>query len=657
MHALTTGVGMHTGPEGIWLAHFFERTFAPHQLQAAPRRAAEFHREAINWLSRYLGRSATLADVNAANLWELQGYLARRGCKPKTIKRVRLKLTALGKHAWRMGLLPCWEPIKRRAVKPRAVAFLNSPPPAGSLAAAFAELLAEQPDAESRRGLKKHTYGLGLFDRFLGRYSTPDDLTKETLAAFERRMIADRRSPCALRQYRTTLRRLARRIDPERFPDARRTVPDLPPPAPGSVREFFEAVYVPCRLIGATKQELQEFRRTLRRFYSHLGRELPIEELSDAIIGDFLTALLETGIASITVNGYRKHLLALWRLAVERGRHSTAPQIRKLTETLDTPDSWSEEEVQRIFDAPALIPWRRHVAGIPAAKFFRAFLLVAYWTALRRGTLLKLRRRDVNLATGWVNVPGKFMKNKRGKRFRLGPDAIAAVAEIWKPERELLFPWPHDNTHLDTAVNRIITTAGVPPSTRETLTGMHKMRRTVATITAVKRGIAAACELLGHSREEVTRRYIDPTKLAGQDATEFLPIITQSVQAAPSADAANAPRDPEAFLAEAKQLFQQGHLLAAAMTGRVALERWLQATARRLRLKPHHAKGVSDYAHLLHREAAIDETTHKQIRRYSETANRAAHGQTVSPQKVSELLNGLNDLFSIPLTKGEKSDV
>jgi site-specific recombinase XerC len=82
--------------------------------------------------------------------------------------------------------------------------------------------------------------------------------------------------------------------------------------------------------------------------------------------------------------------------------------------------------------------WQKDVSGIPRGRYFRSLLLVAYWTGFRLSTLLKLRRADIDLETGWLNAPGNALKGKKGKRQRLGSDAIAAITEIWTPDRDLL---------------------------------------------------------------------------------------------------------------------------------------------------------------------------------------------------------------------------
>jgi integrase len=70
---------------------------------------------------------------------------------------------------------------------------------------------------------------------------------------------------------------------------------------------------------------------------------------------------------------------------------------------------------------------------------------------------------------------------------------------------------------------QILQLADVAPSHRRTMNQTHKWRRTVATLAAAHGGLTAAVALLGHSGPEMTRRYIDPTKLPGHDATQFLP--------------------------------------------------------------------------------------------------------------------------------------
>ncbi|MCY2987132.1 MAG: tyrosine-type recombinase/integrase [Planctomycetota bacterium] len=297
--------------------------------------------------------------------------------------------------------------------------------------------------------------------------------------------------------------------------------PDEPAPEEGTVWHFYRTVYAPQRLIEVTETQRAAYERIFRFMREHFGRDLLLTELSDSLAADFLGSQSRKNKSPGTVNHHRSLLLAVWRFAFDSGLVSALPRIKKLKQHWDEPDSWSEQEAARIVEAAGkleLMP----IYGIPANKWWRAFLLVAYWTALRRGSLLELRRADVDLQSGWLYVRPVGIKTRRGKRFRLGADAVAAIREIWLPERELLFPWRKDRGGTGAHFNRILELAGVPRSHRTSMNQTHKWRRTVATLAAIRGGLSAAVALLGHSGPEMTRRYIDPTKLPGNDATQFL---------------------------------------------------------------------------------------------------------------------------------------
>jgi integrase len=137
--------------------------------------------------------------------------------------------------------------------------------------------------------------------------------------------------------------------------------------------------------------------------------------------------------------------------------------------------------------------------------------MTAYYTAFRRGTLFRLRPADVDLTTGWLTVPGSFMKNGIGQKFRLGPDALTALSAIWNSERERIFQVSlniSDQGYLDKHFELILAMAGVEKSTRLTGAHFHKIRRTAVTLTAANVGMAQAIAIAGHSGADVNRRYI-----------------------------------------------------------------------------------------------------------------------------------------------------
>jgi integrase len=650
-------------PDQVNLRDFFRRSFAPLRLADRPGRG-RFYLDAIAWLARVLNRDPILRDVDASNLEALERLVFEHGFGPSLARSIRVCLLALARHAWRIGLLSDYQSVRPARKPPERPTFAHTPPRDDTLSAAFErQLRPELARDRHRNTINAHAAAIHQFDLFLGRYATAADVAGDTLRAFRGHLLSAGRAESLFELYAQRLRAVARILEPAAFADRRHRIKPLPAAAEGTVREFFESTYRPERLTGATPDYVEECRRTLRLLFEFLGNRDPLlTELSSAMTSDFMAWLIARPSSKrtaqlITVNGHRARLFAIWRLAVERGRIAQDPQVKKLPVALDTPDAWSEEETTRIIHAPFGIRWRRDIAGIPAADYFHAMLLVAYWTALRKGSLLKLRRDWVDLKTGWIAVGGSAMKNKRGKRLRLGSDAIAALERIWLPERELLFPWPHDPTHLGNAIRRIITAAEVSPSAMRGRTLLHKMRRTVATITTVKRGLATACELLGHSGTEVTKRYVDPSKVAGQDATLFLPVLGRAREGAgddaqlgapPAGSPFSARPDPLAGnrdrhqvpLDEARALLESGHAIASAMTARVALERWLRGLSKQSGCAPSGgaSPGLKAQARALHSQGRLDGAALEGITLAARKLNRAAHGRHMDPRHMAQIL-------------------
>jgi integrase len=245
-----------------------------------------------------------------------------------------------------------------------------------------------------------------------------------------------------------------------------------------------------------------------------------LNEQNDALAAEHFRWLRERGLAPATINHHRSGWFAVWNLACQRKLITQAPSVPKFRVHRDVPDAWTADEAARILEAASRIYPGRTAQGIPIGKLWRAIVLVLWYTGLRRGTLLKLRPADVDLQNGWLTVPAAAMKNRTGKRYKLGPDAIEALADIWDPNRARLFPlrWERAADHF----RAVLKLAGIQTS-GGSMSMFHRFRRTVATLVAVKKGLHAAMELLGHSSIEVTLRYIDPRFLPGTDFTDCLP--------------------------------------------------------------------------------------------------------------------------------------
>lgn len=294
----------------------------------------------------------------------------------------------------------------------------------------------------------------------------------------------------------------------------------------GSLREFFEFEYQPKRMAGTKPTTVDQYRRTLRQLDEFAGRKVMTAELCDDLAGAFFRDRLD-GRCAVTVNGTRAELFCIWRYAYERGAVDVLPNVKKLPEQFNAPDSWSVDEMRAILDKCFLVGG--DYQHVPSSHLLRAVILTGYWTGLRRGTLFRLRWCDVDLESRWITVPGDKIKNRRGKQFRIGADAAAALDVIRRDEDPYVFPnfapepFPWKRFYAD--LQTVLDAAGVRRSVRRRLSKLHKLRRTTATQVAKREGIEAAASLLGHSSEYVTLRYVDQSEMPGTDKTEVLPAL------------------------------------------------------------------------------------------------------------------------------------
>jgi integrase len=263
--------------------------------------------------------------------------------------------------------------------------------------------------------------------------------------------------------------------------------------------------------------------RAIRRLRKHLGRDVEIRELSDGILADFLKSQLSKGLSVATVNNYRAVLLAVWNHAFTNRVVDRAPRVKKLKEVWNPPEAWTVPELKKLLAAARRFRPGDSYGPTPCDRWWPALLLIAYDTALRRRTLLAIRRDDIDLAAGLLRVDGRTTKTLKGQVFRLSAETVAAVRDIWDPPRELLFGDVKPRTqykHFDF----LIDAAGIRRHRRKGLGKFHALRRSTATLVAAAAGVGAASSLLAHSDHYVTRRYVDPTAVQ-LDVTKILPSL------------------------------------------------------------------------------------------------------------------------------------
>lgn len=474
-------------------------------------------RRAVQLFSEFLGRPAELADLTEKNVQQFGEWLAAYRSKDYCY-HTKTSLRAIWRFAASLGVA---DDLPSREMTPGTVShFMETS-------------FLPQSTADNSGGYHtKCRRAVDAFSEFLERPALLSDLTSERVREFAKWLASPTVNHGGRSRWielRSIWRSAAKLGLAEEIDSVFRNPRSAPPPdrTPGTLSNFFETVYLPQRLVGASKASVANIRSRIRQFNVFVGHSVRLDELNDSLLASFLNDRLEMDLRKATINGIRGDITAVWRYAATLGLVEHAPGIRKLRAEHDEPDSWSEDEFRRILTKCNCLSSQPAYDDVPATAVMRAVLLLAYWTGLRRGTLWKLKWTEVDLVERWVTVPGNIMKGRRGKKFRFGEDALEALRAVQRVGAVTVLPavdWNRFYKEFDS----VLEAAGIQPSKRRGMSKLHKVRRTTATMVAVRQGLGAASSLLGHSSEQITLRYIDPSKLAGNDMTGVLPSLSCS---------------------------------------------------------------------------------------------------------------------------------
>lgn len=258
-----------------------------------------------------------------------------------------------------------------------------------------------------------------------------------------------------------------------------------------------------------SKQYLDYVRLATKRFIEANG-DIYVGDIKEDHIGRYLTHLATHAQSSYTLRAHVAMLKAMLKEALDIGLISRLPRFPKIRVEKRSPDAWTLDEVNRLFDYVATLSGS--VGPIPANLWWKSILLAAYYTGLRLSGLLNVYWFQVDLEGNFLRALTN--KNKREQTFLIPEDLAILLKAIKKPPREKVWEYPYkDQKWPCRALRRIMDRAGIPAPRNLHGQLFQKMRRTCITWTAVN-DLNMATRVAGHASPETTiRHYVDPRML------------------------------------------------------------------------------------------------------------------------------------------------
>jgi integrase len=284
--------------------------------------------------------------------------------------------------------------------------------------------------------------------------------------------------------------------------------------------------YLPGRGLKLTTED--GYRQTIAKHLLPYFGALTLSELEQKpeFVDRYVTLKMREGYAPKTIVNQLLCLQVMLKRAVRWRLISRNPVLDCERPRVEQPELnvLSEVEISRLWTAYGELETEAELWEQVWWRLAQTLTFVALGTAMRRGELLALRWRDVQLLEGLLTVrealvKGRFTtpKSRSSRRLlELGPRTRDLLAEHWSEtefagDDELVFCHPQKGTPLDPSrlarcyLRPALRGAGITKPFRP----FHDLRHTALTHEAAAGNPMAYVQLkAGHSQSAITERYI-----------------------------------------------------------------------------------------------------------------------------------------------------
>jgi site-specific recombinase XerD len=247
----------------------------------------------------------------------------------------------------------------------------------------------------------------------------------------------------------------------------------------------------------------QQYRYAVQDFDRWHGRPVKLSDLATALVNQWLSARLASGMSRATIKNRRGAVVVLWRAACElKLVPEPLAKIKIVRVPVPIPECWSEEEMAALLAAADTLTGTFRTIDIERAALIRAAVLVLWDTAVRPVDLLEL-------TSGQINDVGRFVIRQHKSNWphlcQLRPETIDAIRATFPPDREKLFPINRKTLYW--YIHRLMKVAGLGRGS------VKWIRRTSATALECSHPGSAMAHL-GHKTPGLAyKHYIDAARI------------------------------------------------------------------------------------------------------------------------------------------------
>ena len=269
-----------------------------------------------------------------------------------------------------------------------------------------------------------------------------------------------------------------------------------------TIREGGERYLRWCKLNNYSLDTVLHYERTLHNFSLFCSLDVPLANLIETLMEDYILYLREKGISSVTLNTYVRGMKTIANYLIEKGLLKPFEIIIPKAETT-VKEVYTETELNKLLKKP----------DVKKCSFsqYRNWVMVNYLlgTGQRRNTVVNIKIGDLDLENQLVRL--NVMKNRKQVILPLTKSLVNILEEY------LTYRGGTDQDYLFcTWEGKQFTRDGLTLTIRKynikrgvDRTSMHLFRHTFAYL-AIKNNmdIIRLQQLLCHSKLETTQRYL-----------------------------------------------------------------------------------------------------------------------------------------------------